>query len=183
MAAPNNGINLLPETRFEKSGWGKFLKWALTVGRYIVIFTELIVILAFLSRFKLDRDLTDLYERIEQKQAIIESAKEFEDDFRLLQKKISVIKELEADQLDTSLLMQKLTPLVPANVVLTNLNFKSHRLEVSAETASEVSLRTFLNNLLNSSSFGELSLGRTKKDTTKNLITFIFSAKYFPHAD
>ena len=62
MAAPKkHEIELLPKEEWEKTSFGKFIKWTLNVGRYIVIATELIVILAFVSRFKLDRDLTDLY--------------------------------------------------------------------------------------------------------------------------
>jgi hypothetical protein len=68
---PKQEINLLPREEFEKKPIGKFLTWALSIGRYIIIFTELIVILAFLSRFKLDRDLSDLNQSIREKQAVI----------------------------------------------------------------------------------------------------------------
>jgi hypothetical protein len=64
---PKKEINLLPKEEFEKKPLGKFLVWALSIGRYIVIFTELIVILAFLSRFKLDRDLADLNQSVREK--------------------------------------------------------------------------------------------------------------------
>jgi len=77
MPAQKSQIELLPREEWEETSFGKFLKWLLTVGRYIVIFTELVVILAFLSRFKLDRDLTDLYKQIENKQAIIQNSTDF----------------------------------------------------------------------------------------------------------
>ena len=63
---PKKDINLLPREEFEQKTVGRFLIWALTVGRWIVIVTELIVITAFLSRFKLDRDLANLYEKIRE---------------------------------------------------------------------------------------------------------------------
>jgi hypothetical protein len=53
-------VNLLPQDPFFETVFGRFLKWALSIGRYIVIFTELIVILSFASRFTLDRMVTDL---------------------------------------------------------------------------------------------------------------------------
>ena len=77
MAAPTNNkaikttIEFIPQEDWEKTSFGKFLKWLLNVGRWIVIVTELIVIIAFVSRFKLDRDLTNLNEKVKQKQAII----------------------------------------------------------------------------------------------------------------
>jgi hypothetical protein len=47
-------INFLPEDELEKSPIGRFLKWALKAGRYIIVLTELIVVVVFISRFRLD---------------------------------------------------------------------------------------------------------------------------------
>ena len=80
-------INLLPKERWETGVLGKLLKWALNIGRYVVVFTELVVIGAFLYRFGLDRQLTDLKEEIGQKQALVESFGDFEAKFRDLQEK------------------------------------------------------------------------------------------------
>ncbi len=91
MAARKSTIELLPQENWEKGTFGRLLKWALTVGRYIVIITELIVILAFLSRFKFDRDLTDLNEKVKQQQAIVQSSAQFEQKFRFLQKQLLYI--------------------------------------------------------------------------------------------
>lgn len=172
MSARKNGINLLSESRFEKSAWGKFLKWALTFGRWVVIFTELVVILAFLSRFKLDRDLTDLYERIEQKQAIIESARSFEEEFRLLQKKIKIIKELEEGQLKSESLLLSLASLLPNDIYLENLSLEAGTLNLTAKALSENSLRRFLNQLISSEEFSQVSLGKTEKITKEGVIKF-----------
>jgi len=65
-------INLLPPSEFEQSFWGKFLKWAVTAGRYVTILTELVVILAFLFRFKLDTEVADLGTRIEGQKNFLE---------------------------------------------------------------------------------------------------------------
>ena len=46
-------VNLLPSDRFEFSKAGKFLDWALTTGRYLVVLTELIVTMAFYPDFGL----------------------------------------------------------------------------------------------------------------------------------
>ena len=70
-AQDNISVNLLTQDDFSSSPIGKVFLWALSVGRYIVVITELIVILSFLSRFKLDRDLTDVNEAIEKQKAII----------------------------------------------------------------------------------------------------------------
>ena len=59
-------INLLPQEEFAASTLGRILAWILSTFRILVIMTELIVILAFLSRFWLDARTTDLNEEIKQ---------------------------------------------------------------------------------------------------------------------
>ena len=88
-------INLIPEDPFFKTPMGRTLNWSLNIGRYILIFTLLVVILSFGSRFVLDRRLTDLNEAIYQKQLIIESQAQLEKDFRLAQAKIQSYQEIE----------------------------------------------------------------------------------------
>ena len=38
----------------------KFLKWLVNYGRYIVVLVEIIVLVAFVARFKLDADLAEI---------------------------------------------------------------------------------------------------------------------------
>ena len=75
MAAKQKEISLLPE---EKTGLQSTLEkafdWLVNTGRWIIVFTELIVILAFLSRFWLDQRLADIYAKNIQKITIIEAA-------------------------------------------------------------------------------------------------------------
>ena len=60
MSARSVEFNLFPKEPWERGAVGQLLTWVLSVGRYVVVFTELIVISAFLYRFGLDRNLTDL---------------------------------------------------------------------------------------------------------------------------
>ena len=60
-------INLLGSQDLEHTPWGRIVAWATTYGRYIMITTEIIVLLAFISRFSLDRKNTDLTEEVTQK--------------------------------------------------------------------------------------------------------------------
>lgn len=158
MAAPKSQIEFLPKEDWEKTSFGKFLKWLLTIGRYIVIFTELIVILAFLSRFKLDRDLTDLYKQIEQKQAIIQSSADFESDFRFLQQQLSIIQGLRKEQLKTNQLLEEISALTPVDVSFSDLNISGDNASFTASALSEAGLATFINNLKKSSRFSDINI-------------------------
>lgn len=137
-------INLLPEEAFEKTFFGRFLKWALSVGRYIVVFTELIVILAFLSRFKIDRDLTDLHESIEQKRAIIASAIELENELRSLNDNFLKIKEIKANQKSYASFIKSFAQLVPTGITIENFYLKENSLSISCFGDTPESLGAFI---------------------------------------
>lgn len=158
MAAPKSEIEFLPKEDWEKTSFGKFLTWLLTVGRYIVIFTELIVILAFLSRFKLDRDLTDLYKQIEQKQAVIQSYADFESEFRFLQKQLTTVQSLRKEQLQTKQLLGEIAALTPIDVYFSDLSINGNKASFTANALSEAGLATLINNLKKSPRFSNLEI-------------------------
>ncbi len=169
MAAQRRSIELLPREEWEKTSFGQILKWTLTVGRWIVITTELVVILAFLSRFKLDRDLSNLYEDIKQKQIIIESVREFEDNFRFLQKRLATIEGLEKKELAAGEIMDQITLLTPVDVSFADLNIDDHQVSLLATALSEQGLATFLNNLKQAPQFKNLVISNVSSGTEQGV--------------
>lgn len=179
MAARKRDIELLPKEEWEKTPFGRLLKWTLSVGRYIVITTELVVILAFLSRFKLDRDLTNLYEDIKQKQAIVESASGFENEFRFLQKRLVTINELEKEQSATEEVIGELAALMPLDVALNNISVTNKEISLTATALSEQGLASFLNNLKASTKFDKLVLANISSGTERGVgIQFELKSEY-----
>ncbi len=157
--AAQNKINLLPPDEFEKTPLGQFLKWALTIGRYIVIGTELIVIVAFLSRFKLDRDLVNLNEEIKSKMVVIASFEDLEEKTRILQLQLQSIKGAKGKGLETDQLLDFIDENIPLNVFLADLSLNQESgLELEGIALSEVDLATFLNRLEESQLFEKISL-------------------------
>ena len=65
MPARKITINLLGERKVGETPVERLLLWITTYGRYIMIGTEIVVLLAFISRFSLDRKITDLREKTE----------------------------------------------------------------------------------------------------------------------
>ncbi len=177
---PKKEINLLPREEFEKKPIGRLLTWALSVGRYIVIFTELIVILAFLSRFKLDRDLADLNQSIREKQAIIEASAEFEKEFIFLQKRLATIKKITTGQTSTTRLIITLGSLTPVDVAISNLNFgEDNDVQIRAIALSEKGLGNFVANLSTSPYFKNINLASvSKRLETGPEISFSINAQY-----
>lgn len=141
--SPKRKINLLPQGRFEYSTTGKFLTWAVSVGRWIVVFTELIVICAFLSRFYFDTQLANLFDDIKQKKAIVASTAEFEDNFRQIQDKIKIIKNLLAGERKPSTLIADISRLLPIDVSLTSIDIEGKDLSFNGYSLSEGGLQGF----------------------------------------
>ena len=160
---PKTQINLLPQEDFEKSPLGKFLIWALNVGRWIVIFTELVVILAFLSRFKLDQDLSDLYDSIREKQKAVEYSATFEQNFRITQRRILDIQLLEGRQLKTDQIMAEVVRITPQDITYQSLAFGDNNIFVTAVALSETGLSQFFSNLLASNMFKDINIGAISK--------------------
>jgi len=169
MAARKTAIEFLPQEDWEKKTWGKILKWTLTVGRYIVIFTELVVILAFLSRFKLDRDLTDLGEKIKQQQAIIVSWSNFEKEFRFLNKRLQTIEGFRKNQVEAGGVLEEIADLLPFDVVISEFIVSDKKLDLSAVALSEGGLSTFLRNLKNSEKFKNIALTQLSFNAEKEM--------------
>lgn len=166
-------INLISE---EKQPLGKFLTWVLTYGRYIIIGTEIIVLLAFLSRFKLDRDLTDLHQSVAQKQAVILAAQDLESRVRTLQDRLMIIKKLEEQRSFPQKLLTTFEQFTPQEVVLTEFYLDSSKLSLTAVALSNDGFTTFLNNLSTSPYISDISLDDIGKTQGGTGIKFKISA-------
>lgn len=121
MAAPRI-INLLPQSEFETSFWGKLLTWALSTGRYVILLTELVVIVAFMSRFKLDRDLQILSDKISGQKNILNAYSSSETRFRQVQTKMTTVGKMLDTQPKVSEALDLVTTKVITGVRLENIS-------------------------------------------------------------
>lgn len=170
-------INLLPgEDLVKKGSWGKFFSWVLTYGRYIVVGTEIIVLLAFFSRFKLDRDLTDLHKAAGQKEAIVLTSAGFENQVRSLQNHLKMISGLLKQKQAPRNLLTALSNLTPRDVVLSELAFSQKKMELTAISLSNDSFNIFLNNLSASPLVTNINLDAIDKNPKGPGIEFHLSA-------
>lgn len=140
-------VNLLPKTAWEVSFWGRFFKWAVTTGRYIVILTELVVIAAFLSRFKLDKDYADLGDRINGKKTVLTSMAETEKRFRLAQGRLVEAERILENQLKATETLDKVTAKVPVGTILESLTISKKEILVEATAESNTGMGVFLSRL------------------------------------
>jgi len=168
VAARKKNLNFLPEDELEKSPAGKFLKWLLGAGRYIVVFTELIVVLTFLARFKLDRELINLHEEISQKQAILASSSDLEKEIRLLQKQLAVIKEKESQSLASSSFLKELAGLTPLDLAFSELRLQPESAVLSGTSLSGAGLATLVQKLKANQHFQAVNLEKVFSEGKQN---------------
>lgn len=170
-------INLLPKDPFLSTPLGRFLTWALKVGRYLVIFTELVVITSFGSRFAIDRQVTDLNVQIFEKQSIINSYGTLEQEVRTIQKKLSQYKQIQ-NQTNLADAFPALSEVTPGDVVLNELTIQPGRLTFEGSTLSQTSLNLLINNLQLSPRFYDVSVERIETgDVRDPKVKFRIQAK------
>lgn len=159
MAAPKvKKINLLIREGFEYTTLGKTLGWILSIGRIVVIFTELVVIIAFLSRFWLDKTYTDLLEENDVKKSQVEASANFEKDFRLAQSRILSYNDLQKTRLLASPVLKDLASLLPAEVILSEVQINSSKINVSGTSLSESGLAGYIKAIDDHSKFIDTTL-------------------------
>lgn len=137
-------INLLPEERFEFSRLGRFLRWALTYGRYAVVLTELVVIAAFVSRIWFDRRLTDLRELRMQKAAVVDSYGEVRNRFEKAQKAFSLAGAVLAQQYHPAGRLEEIQNITPAGVEYQSVEISSRSAVLSGFASGAGAFSTLL---------------------------------------
>ncbi len=175
-------INLLPKEEFEREPWGKFFTWLLGVGRWIVIATELVVILAFLSRFKLDRDLGELHETIRNQQAIIASSTAFEQDFRSVQTRLSTATKLLENPLEPNEIITSLASVTPPDLALESVSLEKTSLAIEGVALSEGGLHNFAAGLANLPTLTNITFPKVTK-TPEKQIQFTVTADLKPQGE
>ena len=144
-AKPVN-VNLLPKDPLSESITGKILLWALSIGRYIVVFTELIVILSFVSRFSLDRELTDLNSNIDRQLNIIQSYGDLENDFKKLQDQLKFISEVNK-QIKPHTIVPVIASSMPVDVILNTLTINANEVNLTGTALSTQGFANFVSSL------------------------------------
>jgi len=179
-------ISLLPEAENPNSFGAVFFKWLTTVGRWIIVITELIVILAFISRFWLDRRNSDLSEIVRQQQSIIESTKYFETEYTSFQERLSNIKEAYISQPKYDQYLLSLIKSTPQDLIYDTISTEKNSNNEITTTASlissnEESIVNFISNLMLNPDIKSVEINKIEKKPKENnytvLISLVFNSK------
>lgn len=155
-------LNLFkPQSNPEKL-FVRLFHWLLASGRYIFVFVEALVLIAFGARFKLDADMAAKKEAIEEQIPYIESLKPYETLIRQIQLKLSTIDTVRANSQDFSTVLQKIAGQIPASVKITAINISknvnSSELHITGQTQVNSDLAGFISGLKGDSTFSNINL-------------------------
>ncbi len=168
----NQEINLLPQEQFAASTTGRVLTWVLSSFRLIVILTEMIVIIAFLSRFWLDIESNDLTDEVENQKEIVESFSDFEKVFRQTQKRVGIFSQFTNNPLSSETIKNYITPYLPSDVFLKSISIVSKEVSIQGSSFTEQSIAQFISNLDSTKKFADTDLTQISSKQESPFIEF-----------
>lgn len=163
-----------------KSDKGDFLErltsWLLSVGRILVIITELVALGAFLWRFGLDQQLIDLHSKIKQKQAIVAAFKKNEDEYRNLQDRLSIAASFADSSEKKFQTYREILTLAPSGIAFDKLSQTSQALSMEINVNSVSALSSFVYALKSHPNIESVSIDKIETKTSKAIIVVGISA-------
>lgn len=166
MPKPKSGLTINLDLLKPQSNPEKFLvrlmKWLLSTGRFIFIFVESLVLIAFIARFKLDADLASKKEAIEEQIPYIDALKSSEVLIRQTQFKLSTIESIKTTSADFATILNKISSQTPTDVKITNINLVKNidniSIHINAQTQSNNNLTNFTTGLKEEEGFSNVNL-------------------------
>jgi Tfp pilus assembly protein PilN len=178
MSNKKSAINLLPQEEFDASLLGRTLKWAMGSFRIIVILTEMVVMAAFLSRFWLDAQNSSLNDSIKIASAQISTQSKFEKEFRGVQKKLNIYKQIMTDSTQSGKI-DSISSKIPGDLILSSISIQGNLTQIKGTSGSEMGVAQFITNLKADPSVKKVDLDSIgSKEQNQSLLTFLISVSY-----
>lgn len=125
----------------------RLINWSLSVGRIVVIVTEIIALAAFLYRFSLDRQLIDIHSKIRQEQAVLSYLKDDETTYRNLQNRLSLSANFTKEGKERIQILNDLVGFAQGSVTFNNITIQEDRARIDANGSSVNAVSDFVKKL------------------------------------
>lgn len=154
--------NTLPSINLVKNKktplFDKFMDWALTIGRLIVILTEVVAVIAFVYRFSLDEQLVNLHDQIKQQQNIVFALKNDENRYRNLQDRLALAATFSEKSIQSNQAITDIANPMPGRVNINNLVLNKGKENIHIDVTSVSALADFVDSLKNNRNFKSISI-------------------------
>lgn len=158
----------------------RFVTWALTIGRLLVILTEVIALSAFIYRFSLDKQLIDLHSKITQEQAIVNYLKDNEKTYRNLQDRLATATNYSTLGIDRFKVFSNIVGFTPKGMSFNNFTLYENRIKIDANVDSVSSLGIFVNSLKNYPAIDTVSIDKIANKPSSAVISINITATLKP---
>jgi len=167
-------INLLPPPQL--SFIDKTVFFSYNYLRYILVFTQLVVLGVFTYRFTVDQDIVDLKDSLRQKQDIVKVSSPLLQQGAVVDDKIRNIKSVISKQDEFNQMIAYYLSVFPEKISATKLQIDSDKIYLEADTTDVNSIQSFYGRLKKDSRFKKLDLGSIQKTDSGYSFTLTLSS-------
>ena len=150
-------INLIgkPKESFSEN----FFRWAINIGRMIIIVTELVAVGALIYRFTLDRKIIDLHDQIKKSSIFVTAQTAKEQDYRNIQSRLTNIKDINVQtQEKISIMNNILKALSTGAFSSSNITVSQNSISIKGVAFSIFPINDFINSLKQNPNITSISL-------------------------
>lgn len=163
-------INLLKKK--ESKLGEKILFFALHYLRYIIVLTQITVIMVFLYRFKIDQEIIDLKEKVSQKQEIIKITTPLIVEAKTVETKLNQVKELVTKQNHFANTLDYIFSIVPTSIVFDDVSINDLTVGINGGTQTVSDIKFLQDTMLKSGRFKTVVVGKLDRDKETGMFKF-----------
>lgn len=165
-------LNLLEPTVEPTSTWDRIYEWVFTVGRYIIVSVELVVLIAFVSRFILDQQNNDLKASIESKIGMIQAQSEIEEEIRGVQSVLGNISAMVKNQTEMSSNVEDVLEKIPDGVTLLDFIIDPETVKAVCSAPDYATVEEMEKSFRNDSKYGDVKVSLSKSGSAASEVEF-----------
>lgn len=173
-------IDFLNPINTPTDGWANTITWVSTVGKYLLIVVELVVVGVFASRFILDEKNNDLAEDINSKVMVLENDiwKQSAVKYDNLQKLFKDITAVKTGQDLNSTTISEVTSAIPTTLNVKSISVTTQRVSLAIETTDFKALKEYEESLKNNQYYEDVKFNISKEGADLEVsVTFMFNEK------
>lgn len=154
-------INLIPKKEAPLSE--RLVYFSLNYLRYIIVFTQLIVISVFFYRFQIDQRIIDLREAVDQKKEIVQVVYPLLSQMSLIERQIAQANKIINNQKNFDQMINYTISLFPASLSLSKLEIEDNQIKMIGWTSDIRQLQAHYYLLKKENRFEKVILENIKK--------------------
>ncbi|MBI2641815.1 PilN domain-containing protein [Candidatus Roizmanbacteria bacterium] len=165
-------INLLSVSKISITD--RIIHFALNYLRYILVITQIVVIGVFFYRFKVDQEIVDLKEALDQKREIIKVSQPLIESGQNISLRMNQVKNILSNQ-DTFLgSIDYILSRFPEDFFLNKFTLKDKEITMDGYTANLIAIKNFYLRMKQEKKFKQVELKSVKKSTLGHEFSFEF---------